>query len=107
MRCLDKDESKEQILLCKSLPFDIETGDTVKLGNSYVVVKGFSWRQCVDVGTGGGTTDGGRNARFVGARVTALGPEGIGNAARDAYVVNKIQALWKLYYVKLARFEAL
>jgi len=33
----------------------------------------------VDICTGGGIAGGGRNAQFIGARVTAFGPEGIGN----------------------------
>jgi hypothetical protein len=87
VRCLDIGESKEQIRLCKSLPLGMETGDTFKLRNSYVIVKGFTWKQCVEICTDGGTTDGGRITLFIGARVTAIGPEGIGSTARHAHVM--------------------
>jgi len=101
---LENGESKEQILLCKSLRLAIERRDTFRLSNSYVIAKGFSWKQCVDICTGGGIADGGRNAQFIGARVTAFGPEGIGNAARRACVATKIQTQWKRCYGKLVRF---
>jgi len=82
---------KKKVILCKSLRLGIERRDTFRLSNSYVIARGFSWKQCVDICTGGGTADGGRNAQFIGARVTAFGPEGTGNTARRARVATKIQ----------------
>lgn len=95
---------KKKILLCKSVRLGIERRDTFRLINSYVIAKGFSWKQCVDICIGGGAADGGRNAQFVGARVTAFGLEGTGNTARRACVATKLQTHWKRCYGKLVRF---
>jgi hypothetical protein len=80
-----------------------ERGYTFGLSNSMLLQKDLVGN-CADICTGGGTADGGRNAQFIGARVTAFGPEGMGNTVRRACVATTIETHWKRCYGKLVRF---